>query len=145
MKEDALCTSSTRPVDINTMSVEKTQKACKAVCIKDMIIQRLTHSVTITQLDLYFHCTNDSFSFTPFISPDNHLSIPHTLTSSRTQSPLSTHIHTHTLPFSLNHNTLTLPRLFLIGLSMMKTGQPGHLIGLCREIPGKPLPSFMFI
>lgn len=38
-----------------------------------------------------------------------------------------------------------MPRLFLIGLSMMKTGQPDHLIGLCREIPGKPLPSFMFI
>lgn len=84
----------TRPVDITTLSMEKTQKACKAVRIKDMIIQLLSHSVAITQLDLYLQCTNDSFSFTLFILPDNHLSIPLTLTFSHTLAPS----HPHPIP-----------------------------------------------
>lgn len=78
----------TRPVNITTLSVEKTQKACKAVCIKDMIIRLLTHSVTIPQLDLYLQCTNDSFSLTLFIPLDNHFSIPLTLTFSHSPTLL---------------------------------------------------------
>lgn len=39
MKRGALCTSSTHPVNITTMRVEETQKACKGVSIKDVIIQ----------------------------------------------------------------------------------------------------------
>lgn len=94
------------------LSVEKIQKACKSDSIKDIIIQLLTHSVTITQLDLYLQCTNDSFSLTLFIPPDNHLSIPLTLTFSHTLA-LS---HPPTAPSSLGHNTVTSPHLFLIGL-----------------------------
>lgn len=113
MKRDALCASSTRLVVLfGKCTVKETQKACKAVCIKDMIIQLLTHSVTITQLDLYLQCTKDSFSFTLFIPPNNHLSItlallPHSCT----------HWPPHPIPSSFDHNTVTSPQLFLIGLS----------------------------
>lgn len=91
----------TCPVDITTLSVE-THTACKAVCIKDMI-QLLTHSVSITQLDLYLQCTKDTFSFTLFVPPDNHLSIPFTLALSHTLAPSHPHpvpppTHTHTRP-----------------------------------------------
>lgn len=60
--------------------------------IKEMIILLLSHTVTITQLDLYLRHTNDSFSSTLFIPPDNHLSISltlNTLPHSCTQSPPS--------------------------------------------------------
>lgn len=52
------------------------KKADKADCIKKTIIRLLSPSITITQLDLYLKCTNDSFSFSLFIRPDNHLSLP---------------------------------------------------------------------
>lgn len=49
----------------------------------------LTHSITITQLDLYLQCTNESFSLTPF-SPARYssLALPHSVT------PLHSHAHT---------------------------------------------------
>lgn len=49
----------------------------------------LTHSITITQLDLYLQCTNESFSLTPF-SPARYSSpaLPHSVT------PLHSHAHT---------------------------------------------------
>lgn len=143
MKEDALCTSSTHPVDRATMSVEKTQKACKAVCIKDMIIPLLTHSLTISQLDLYFHCTNDSFSFTPFISPDNYLSLPRTLTISRTLALGHPSTHTH---FPSHLTTTQRPCPLCFSLVSLWSKQDNRTIwldyaGKSRGNPSHPLCS----
>lgn len=123
-----------RPVDTTMLSVEKTQKACKAVCIKDTIIQFLTHSVTITQLDLYLQCTNDSFAFTPFIPPDNHLSIPLTLTFSYTLA-LS-----HPLPYWTD-NTVSFPHLFLIGLSVDENKATARCDWTVQGSPGETPPT----
>lgn len=46
------------------------------------------------------------------LTPDNHLSIPLTLTFSHTLGP----IHPNKAPSSLGRNTVTSPHLFLIGL-----------------------------
>ena len=80
----------------------------------------IIHSVTITQLDLYLQCTNDSFSLTLFIQPyhpDNHLSIPLTLTFSHTlapgQPPL---LHSPFLTTWPQHSDFVSSILFLIGL-----------------------------
>lgn len=59
-KEGAPRTSSTQPVNITTRWVEKTHKACKGVCIKDMIIQfwltqLLSHSWTSISSAQTFH------------------------------------------------------------------------------------------
>lgn len=108
MKRGALCTSSTHPVNITTMRVEETQKACKGVSIKDVIIQFwLTQLLSHSWIFISSAQTIHSASLHSVL-----LAIP--LRHSRTQSPLCT--HTHTPPSILDHNTVTSPHLFLIGL-----------------------------
>lgn len=108
MKRGALCTSSTHPVNITTMRVEETQKACKGVSIKDVIIQFwLTQLLSHSWISISSAQTIHSASLHSVL-----LAIP--LQHSRTQSPLCTHAHTP--PSILDHNTVTSPHLFLIGL-----------------------------
>ena len=125
----------TRPVDITTLPVEETQKACKAVCIKEMIIQLLTRSVTITQLDLYLQRTNDPFSFSLFSPPDNHLSIPLTLKHSPTL------LHPMTPPPRFDHNTVTSPQLFPIGPSGDENETTRPFDWIMQGIPGETPPT----
>lgn len=94
------------------LSVEKTQKACKTVCIKAMIIQLLFHTVTLTQLDLYLQCTSGSFSSSLLNPPDNNLSIPPTLNILPHFWTLSPQLSG---PSPFNHNTGTSPQVFAIG------------------------------
>lgn len=118
------------------------KKHCRAVCIKHITIQFLTLLVTLTagSLSVMHSCFIHS---TPFILADNHLSIPLTPTFSHTLVPSNP----HTAPSSPDHNTVSdlTPICFSLVSLLMRTRRPHHFIGLCREIQGKPLPSFMFI
>lgn len=135
MKGDAVCTSSTRPVDITTLSLQKTQKACKAVCIKDnSALDSLSYYHTVGSLSPMhkrfiqlhsIHSSRQSSLYYPHTSP----TLVHPLTP--IQSPPLTQ--------------WSLPSCFSLVFLVMRMRQPDLLIGLCREIPGKPLPPFMFI
>lgn len=111
------------------------KKADKADCIKKTIIQLLSPSITITQLDLYLKCTNDSFSFSLFIRPDNHLCLP--LIS---HSPTLLHPVT---PFKRppTPTTVTSPQLFPIGLFGDEDEATGPFDWIMQGNPGETPPT----
>lgn len=115
MKGDTLCTAALVSW-IVMPTVERTQGSCRVVFIKDVKIQLLTHSVTVTQPDLYLQRTNDSFTFTPFIAQNNHFPIPITLSFSHIRAP------SHPPLSSTQPQHSDLPHLVLIGLSEGRMG-----------------------
>ena len=105
----------TRPLDLITPSVVKTEKVHKVDFIKDTIIQLLNFFyLTITQSDLYRRRTNVSFSSLHSFTPTIISLFPPALTYSHT------HALGHPRSTPLPHETTTQwhrPRPSLIGLS----------------------------
>lgn len=123
------------------LSVEKTLKACKTVCIKVLIIQLLFQRVTLTQLHLYLQGIRGSFSSSLLYPPDNNLSIPQPLTFSHTFECC------HPNPVAPPHQTITQgpqPKCLPLVCIAPRLKQLGHLIGLGRKMSGKALLLFMF-
>lgn len=137
MKRDTPRCTRTRSVDIAVLAAER---ASKADCIKDIINQRLTHLVTISQSDLYLRCTKDWFSFSPFIHPDNHPSIPLT--------PSLSHTHTCTRSPSLPLYVLTPPQQSDLAPSVshwplwQENEGTGPSDWIIRGNPGESPPTF---